>query len=217
MVRLDKSSLVLATGLSVLAGYVDAIGLRIVLDSSIFGDWGTGVAQGLQIAVLIVALLGVFIIGVVGGSLASRLAARQPRLAVLAIVALLLAAAAGLNAAQLSLGAVIAVALAVGASNSVFQSEGNIPVGLLFLTATLVGLGEGISAAITGGNRTAWTTYLLLFLTTAIGALLGWSALLQLGPSALWVAAGAAAALAVLSTIIGRKEPPISTPSRPTA
>lgn len=205
MVRLDKPSLVLAAGLSALAGYVDAVGLRIVIDSLTSGGWQADLAHGLELGVLVVGLLVCFVIGVAGGSLARGLAHKRPRLAVLAVVTLLLAAAAGLNAAHMSLPAVFAVVLAVGASNSVFQLEGNVHVGLLFLMATLVGLGEGIATAITGAGYGRWGLHLLLFLTTAIGGVLGWSALPQLGTLALWIAAGAAAALAVLSILIGRK------------
>jgi uncharacterized membrane protein YoaK (UPF0700 family) len=217
MVRLDKPSLVLAAGLSAVASYVDAVGLRIVLGSSVFESWQADFAHGLELGVIVVGLLVCFVVGVAGGSLAGGLARKGPRLAVLAVVTLLLAVAAGLNAGHLSLPAVFAVVLAVGASNSVFQQEGNVHVGLLFLMATLVGLGESISAALTGSRRTEWGLHLLLFLTTAIGAVLGWSALPQLGTLALWIAAGATAALALLAITIGRKGPPLGGQPRPLA
>jgi len=214
MVRFDKPSLLLAAGLSIVAGYVDAVGLRIVIDSAISGGWQADFAHGIELGALIVALLACFVIGVAGGSLARGLAHKRSRLAVLAIVTLLLAAAAGLNAAHISLPAAFVVVLAVGASNSVFQEDGNVHVGLLFLMATLVGLGEGIAAAITGAERGGWGLHLLLFLTTVIGAVLGWSALPQLGAFALWIGAGAAAALAMLSIMTGRKGPPVAVQPR---
>ena len=217
MVRLDKPSLLLAASLSVVAGYVDAVGLRIFLDSLASGGWQADFAHGIELGVLVVGLLACFVIGVAGGSLARGLAHKRSQFAVLAVVTLLLAAAAWLDAAHMSLPAVFAVVLAVGASNSVFQQEGNVHVGLLFLMAMLVELGESISAALTGARRAGWGLHLLLFLTTAIGAVLGWSALPQLGTLALWIAAGAAAALALLAIMIGRRGPPVGVQPRPLA
>ena len=101
MIRYDKSVQALAVGLSALAGYVDAIGF-IELGGffvSFMSGNSTRLAVGLiersHDAGVAAGLIGLFVIGVIAGSLAGRYAKAHRRPVVLMLVsALLLVAAA---------------------------------------------------------------------------------------------------------------------------
>lgn len=209
MVHTGKPTRLLAACLSALAGFVDAIGfiqLGGFFVSFMSGNstrLGVGLAEGAQPAVLAASLIGTFVTGVVLGSLAGQAAGRHRRPAVLILVAALLAIAAWTGAQGAGGLAVVAMVLAMGAENAVFEHNGEVRIGLTYMTGTLVKLGQRLAAAILGGDRFAWTPYLLLWLGLAAGAATGAALYPQLGLGALWIAAAAAAALAVAAWRIG--------------
>ncbi|PTS90741.1 hypothetical protein DBR21_03100 [Caulobacter sp. HMWF009] len=119
------------------------------------------------------------------------------RAMVMGLEALLLATAAGL----ISLGhdpvGVAAMVLAMGAENAVFQRNGDVGVGLTYMTGALVKAGQRIAAALTGGDRWAWGPYVMLWAGLTLGGALGALAYLRLGVLALWGAATVLAGLAL--------------------
>ena len=201
---------VLAICLSALAGYVDAIGyltlggffvsfmsgnstrLAVGLASIVTG--GTGAA-----ALIAATLVGSFVAGVVAGSVVGNAAGRHRRSAVLVLVAVILGTATLLGN---GLGAAVAMALAMGAENAVFERDGEIHIGLTYMTGTLVKLGHRLATAMLGGPRFAWLPYLLLWAGLVTGAVIGAFAYSTLGSTALLAGAATALLLAVVAAYL---------------
>jgi len=202
--RYDRRVRALAACLSALAGYVDAIGfikLGGFFVSFMSGNstrLGVGLAQGSLHAVVAAGLIGTFVLGVVAGSLTGHIARAHRQPAVLGLVALLLALAASLNMVGATSFAIAATALAMGAENAVFEQNGEVQIGLTYMTGTLVKLGQRLSAALLGGDRLAWAPYLFLWLGLVLGACAGAAIYPYLGLNGLWIAAGVAATMALV-------------------
>jgi uncharacterized membrane protein YoaK (UPF0700 family) len=205
MTRYDKRVIALAVCLSALAGYVDALGflkLNGFFVSFMSGNstrLAVGLARGAPDAAMAAGLIVVFVVGVVLGSLTGHFAGARRRPAVLGGVALLLALAAGLNALGASRGAVIAMGLAMGAENAVFEEDGEVRIGLTYMTGTLVKVGQRLATALRGGSPFAWASYLWLWVGLAAGGIAGAVSYSYVGLGGLWVAAVIAAGLAVVS------------------
>lgn len=203
MIRTERRLKVLAMGLSALAGFVDAIGflqLGGYFVSFMSGNttrFATGLADGAAPAAIAAGLIACFVLGVMLGTFIGGRAGPHRAMAVLWLVAALLASAAllaGLNAATL---AVAIMAMAMGAENAVFVREGEVHIGLTYMTGTLVKFGQHLTAALTGGPRWGWRPYLFLWLGLAGGAVLGALTYARLGMNDLWLAAAAAAMFAI--------------------
>lgn len=69
------------------------------------------------------------------------------------------------------------------------------------MTGALVKLGQGVVTALTGGSRTAWLRYLVMWLAIATGATLGALAFTVGGVAALWLAAAICAAATPFSAL----------------
>jgi uncharacterized membrane protein YoaK (UPF0700 family) len=137
--------------------------------------------------------------GVMAGTLAGHAARRHRPAVILTLVAVLLATAALLGMLGLAQGAVIAMTLAMGAENAVFTREGEVHIGLTYMTGTLVKLGQRLTAALLGGGDTGWGSYLLLWLGLTAGAVAGAMLYPWLGLNNLWLATAAAAGCAALA------------------
>lgn len=205
MIRYDRRVRLLAASLSALAGFVDAIGFLSLggyFVSFMSGNTtrlAVGLAQGTQQALVAGAMIASFVLGVMAGTLTGR-AGPLPRAArILTLVALLLAAAALLGQLHLRFVAAVAMAMAMGAENAVFEQQGEVHVGLTYMTGTLVKLGQHLTRALTGGRHFGWLPYLLLWLGLASGAVVGALVYPALGLSALWPASAVAALSAVIA------------------
>ncbi|HXC55410.1 MAG TPA: YoaK family protein [Rhizomicrobium sp.] len=216
MTRFDRRVRLLAAFLSALAGYVDAIGFLKL--GGFFVSFMSGnstrlavaLAQGSWQAVEGAGLIGSFVAGVIVGAFIGHIAKGHRRLAVLLVVATLLALAAALNRMGIVPAAIAAMALAMGAENAVFERDGEVQIGLTYMTGTLVKMGRGIAAALLGGAPFAWLPYLLLWFGLICGAVLGAVAYPYLGLDGLWPAAAYAAACAVVAARLERDEPQIA-------
>lgn len=203
-----RRDVALAAALSGVAGYVDAIGflkLGGFFVSFMSGNstrLGVGLATGhVGAALTALGIVALFVTGVVLGALLARRVGEGRRAAVLALEAGLLAVSAGLFMAGFDVAGVAAMVLAMGAENAVFQRNGDVGVGLTYMTGTLVKAGQRIAAAMTGGDRWAWGPFLLLWAGLTAGGALGATAYLLVGTLALWGAAGIVAGLAGLRFI----------------
>lgn len=214
MIRYERRYWVLAASLAALAGYVDAIGflqLGGFFVSFMSGNstrLAVGIAWNAAAASLAGALLVAFVLGVILGAVAAAWAGphhRKPR--VLMLVTLLLAVGALMEQTWGGLWPALAMANAMGAVNSVFQRNGEVTVGVTYMTGTLVKLGQHIASALMGGKRWNWLPYLFLWGALVGGATLGAVAYAQLGPTAVWAAVIFAAALAVYAAALGPTEP----------
>jgi uncharacterized membrane protein YoaK (UPF0700 family) len=95
--------------------------------------------------------------------------------------------------------AVPLLAFAMGAENTVFSEDGEVRIGLTYMTGALVKLGKRLTAALFGEDRGGWAPYLLLWLALAVGAALGAMSYRWFGTAALWAGALATALLGVLA------------------
>lgn len=210
MLRYRRRQRLLAMCLSALAGYVDALGylqLGGFFVSFMSGNstrLAIGIVSDAHAALLSIGLIASFVCGVMAGTLAGRVAPPAYRSSiVLALVAVLLALGAGFDAIGFGVAAIVATALAMGAENAVFERDGEVSIGVTYMTGTLVKLGQRLAGALTGGARWAWLSYLMLWASLVCGAAFGAAVYPSMGLGALWLAAPAAAALAAAAAFTG--------------
>ncbi len=216
MRRLTPAAALATVLLAALAGIVDALAFRALggfFASFMSGNstrFGLGLAEGWNgAAATAAALLLAFVCGAMLGTIAG--AAASDRLgegrrgeAVMGLVTLLLAAGAALSAfAPLTL-AMLPLAMAMGAQNGVVAPDGEVRVGLTYMTGTLVRIGQRLARRLLGeagvpGLRRELLLWLGFVAGVTAGAV-GWN---WLGLAALWVAAALAASLTMLVARVG--------------
>jgi uncharacterized membrane protein YoaK (UPF0700 family) len=200
LLRSDRRLLALAVALSGLAGFVDSLGFLSA--GGFFVSFMSGNSTRLAVAlsegsaaVLTGAgLIAGFVIGVVLGGLVGHHAGPARRPAVLAFVCALLvtAAIAAPFSPPLALAAMV---LAMGAENAALADNGEVRVGLTYMTGALVRVGQALANALTGRDPGHWRADLGLWLGLVTGAVAGALSYGSIGLGALWIAAGLAAAL----------------------
>lgn len=205
MRRYDRPLIAAAIGLAGLAGFVDAlgfVGLGGFFVSFMSGNTtrlGVALGAGEQAAAMRGgALILTFLLGVIGGTLIAQAMPGRRKPAVLAAVTLILTAAALCHQAARDPAALFLLAAAMGVENGTFQRDGEVTIGLTYMTGTLVRFGQRIALALAGGERWAWLPHLLLWLGFLAGVVAGTAAYRQAGLDALWIAAGAAAGLTLI-------------------
>lgn len=212
MLRHDRPVQSLAICLAGVAGYVDAVGFietRGSFVSFMSGNTtrlGVGIASLSPAAATAAGLIATFVVGVAAGTLTGHAAGQHRRPAVLLLVAALLGTAALAGILQLRVVSLAVTALAMGADNAVFEQDGEISIGLTYMTGTLVRLGQRFALALRGGDPFGWTSYLKLWLGLLTGAVLGATADHRFGLAALWGAALAAALLAGAAAGLDRRQ-----------
>jgi uncharacterized membrane protein YoaK (UPF0700 family) len=195
MMHTDRRVTLLAAWLSALAGFVDATaflalgGFFVSFMSGNTTRLAVDLADGARAAGIAGALIALFVTGVVMGTMAGRAGGPRRAVFVLGLVTLLLALAALAGSFDFLAGAAILMALAMGAENAVFERDGEVQIGLTYMTGTLVKLGQHLTRAMTGGPRWAWRPYLLLWLGLAGGAVAGALCWPHLELNGLWLAA----------------------------
>jgi uncharacterized membrane protein YoaK (UPF0700 family) len=207
MNQYPRRTILLAVCLSGLAGYVDAIGFLHLGGFFVSFMSGNSTRLGAAIAALDfqhAAIAGGIILsfvgGVVGGEVASALIGeRWRRATALLLQAVLLIVAAALSAAGLAWSGVVAMAAGMGIENTIFRRNGEVSIGLTYMTGTLVKMGQHLSAALTGGSRTGWLPYFFLWVGLLSGSVLGAAVFMRIGLDGLWFAGAAAAAFGLFS------------------
>ncbi len=203
MQSLNRRSVAFGACLSLLAGYVDAIGfldLGGFFVSFMSGNttrMGIGAGRGnAEWVLLALGLIVLFVAGVVGGSLLSRKVGEDRRRpAVLWSVAGLLAVGAMLHAAMhVRLGTACMV-MAMGLENTVLRRN-SISIGLTYMTGNLVRMGHAIADSFHGGQKRDILRYLIIWVGLVLGAASGALAHQHIDMSSLWLSAGFAAILA---------------------
>ncbi|CCW17638.1 protein of unknown function DUF1275 [Sphingobium indicum BiD32] len=206
MLSLESRSGTLALCFSALAGYVDAVGfikLGGFFVSSVIADvtrMGVSFAQGSTLAGIAALLIGAFVVGVMVGSVIGAKMPGQRQPAVLAMVAMLLVLAAGTAVAGWLLCTGAIMALAMGGLNAVFEEDDQLYFGSIFMTGTLVKLGEEIAQPT--GRGFGWVPYLMLWLALVAGATIGALVCGVLSFGALWIAAVFAGLLAAFTASV---------------
>lgn len=181
----------MAVALSLLAGFVDALGFMhlggyfVSFMSGNSTQMAAVLPDGLAGAILPLALVVLFVLGVMVGTLAEQRLSASLGLLVLAA---LLGVATALAAMRLDDAAIMITPFVMGAMNTVLRS-GQGAMAVTYMTGNLVKLGQTIVAAVQGGPRWAWLPYLLLWLGLLVGALCGALAYGEIGLVALWLPA----------------------------
>lgn len=185
-----------------LAGYVDALGFLYLggFFVSFMSGNSTRLAVGLSThlsdAAMAAGLIGSFVVGVMLGSFGGRVIQRSRHSALIYLIAVMLSAAALLAMFGANWAAAAVLAMAMGAENALFERDGEVQIGLTYMTGTLVKFGQHLLSALMGGDRLGWLPYLLLWIGLVSGAILGALSYRLVGHFAIWVAAGAALLLA---------------------
>jgi len=212
MRRYARSHIALAIGAAALAGYVDAIGFLSL--EGFFVSFMSGNTTRLAVglagipgeALVAGRLIAAFLLGVIIGSLLGRLGGWRRQPMILALVGLMIAAGAAAGAYGLPAIATLLVAAAMGAENTTFERDGEVAIGLTYMTGALVKLGQRIASAITGGPKFAWAPYALLWIGLAAGAVTGAVTWPMVGLGGLWAAAAGAFALAAAALIMAARD-----------
>ncbi len=201
MIRYRFRPRAFAVCLSALAGFTDAVGFMALggyFVSFMSGNstrLAVGLAERSHQAIMAGGLVAAFVGGVVAGSLIGRSISRRRSVVILLVVTVLLAMAAGMaNRGAVGLGFVV-VAAAMGAENTVFEREGEVSIGVTYMTGALVKFGQRLASALAGGEVFGWAPYFALWTGLISGAVAGAAAFAALGLQALWLAAGVAACL----------------------
>ncbi|MFO0388937.1 MAG: YoaK family protein [Alphaproteobacteria bacterium] len=196
MDTLNKNIYMLAACLSALAGFVDAVGFMYL--GGYFISFMSGNSTRLSVTFiggemnsffLLFGIIFLFVMGAMLGSLVRHFTKAPPvAVSVLVLLTVLLFAAAISFEMGFGYLAIMLMTLAMGAENSTFQRGGDMVVGLTYMSGTLVKLGQKWAEAITGGRKTAWIPYLLLWLGLIAGGALGALSFQAFGLHSLWVA-----------------------------
>ncbi|WP_242414983.1 YoaK family protein [Sphingomonas panni] len=211
MRRLTPAATLVTVLLAALAGIVDALafsGLGGFFASFMSGNstrFGVGLGHGwtgasATAAALVLSFVAGAMFGTIAGAAAAeRLGQARRAEAVMGLVTILLALGAALATfAPLTL-AMLLLAAAMGAQNGVVAPDGEVRVGLTYMTGTLVRIGQRLARRLMGdrtgpGPRRDLLLWLGFVAGVTIGAV-GWN---WLGLAALWVVAALAAALTML-------------------
>lgn len=179
----------MAVGLSFLAGFVDAMGFLhlggyfVAFMSGNSTRMAVGLPDGLAGALLPLAIIVLFVIGVIAGAVMERRLSSSRGLIVLAAM---LGVASGLAAIGLQDAAVLVTPLVMGAMNTVLRA-GQSGMAVTYMTGNLVKLGQAIAASFSGASRWVWLPFLLLWLGLIAGAVCGALMYEEIGLAALWL------------------------------
>lgn len=190
-----------------LAGFIDAVGFRTL--SGFFVSFMSGNSTRLAVNIsqkewsllglVPLGIIALFIGGVMIGTIIRHNVSKKKEASVLAFVSISLIGAAAFGVLQPDYIAVAFMALAMGASNNVFIKEGEVSVGVTYMTGTLVKLGQRLAGRFLAGQKKPWLPYLVLWSGLVLGAIIGSIGYSFLGLQCLWIAAGFSTALVFLA------------------
>lgn len=194
--------LALAICLSALAGFVDVVAFASLggfFASFMSGNTtrlAIGIGGRIEDAILAASLIGSFLAGIIGATVIGHRAGERRGFAILVLVTALLVICA-LIARPWQLTPLLLLAAAMGAMNCLFDRGRDAPVGLTYMTGTIVRFGQNIARWIERrATRDEWVRPLLLWLSFLGGGLGGIGLYWRINLQALWIAAALAASLA---------------------
>jgi uncharacterized membrane protein YoaK (UPF0700 family) len=214
MIRYDRNFQRLAFSLAALAGFIDAIGflksggLFVSFMSGNSTRMAIGIKEGSLLGLAAAALIGLFVLGVFLNLLATaKIGGAHRKVVAMSGVAALLVGAALCESAGFDLPTIGMLCLAMGASNTIFRRDGEVSIGVTYMTGTLVKLGHTLADAALGGSRTDWLPYLLLWLALVLGGVIGAAGYVWSPTASIWFAAAFSGALVVVSRFLTRGLP----------
>lgn len=204
MITQNKQTLTLATSLATLAGFIDALGF--IKLGGYFVSFMSGnstrfavAASHLEPAAFIpFGIIILFVLGVTSGATVRHYSRKSDQTVIMAFVTLLLVFSAISYSFDLDAFAIMFMILAMGAENNVFIKDGQVSVGVTYMTGTLVKLGQRIAARLLGEEGSDWLPYLILWLGLISGAVLGSFSYFLMGLHSLWLAASFSTAILIL-------------------
>ncbi|PVY33724.1 YoaK family protein [Williamsia muralis] len=202
-----RQEICLAAALTGVAGAVDAIGFLSLGGFFVSFMSGNTTRAGVALAAgdlsdfwLAAGLIVSFVIGVITGSVVGHRAGVRRRAVVLGFVALVLAASFAMSVPDVTVFiAAPLLAVAMGAENAVFEADGEVRIGLTYMTGTLVKMGQNIAQRVMGTSQPAtWPRHGALWAGMAAGACLGGGTYELIG----FASVACAAALTAIAAIV---------------
>lgn len=214
MQRTESPLIVIAVCLAALAGFVDALAFTSLggfFASFMSGNTtrlGVGYGTGdMGAALTATALVMSFVAGVILSSVIVRAAAGRGKVAVMLTVTILLLLAAGLASVAPGPIVLLLLATAMGAENGVFHRDGEVTIGVTYMTGSLVRIGQKLANALMGDpDRWGWVPYLALWTGFVAGVVFGAASHMRWGWNALWLAPLAAGVLTAAIAGVTRRE-----------
>ncbi len=179
MHRYDRPRRLLAFAIAGLAGFVDATGYLAADRYFVSFMSGNTTRLGVDLvtdtsrAVIPALLILGFVGAVTVGALLADIAGNYRKTAVIGISALLIAASAFAKVMGFASLFLACLLLAMGVLNNAFRRDGEVAVGLTYMTGALVRFGQGLAAWLRGHARTGWLSNLALWISLATGAVGG--------------------------------------------
>ena len=155
---------------------------------------GVELVERPALALMPLGLIGCFLGGIIIGALIGRRVAGRHKRVLLGLVTGLLGLGAAVLVAGWPMPFLALSAAAMGLANNVFSRDGEVTVGVTYMTGALVRFGQGVAARIDGQGLPSTRGYGLLWSALALGAAAG-GGLCLIAPAA----AAAAAFLAALA------------------
>lgn len=196
MIHTGRRFVIFAACLSVLAGFVDALGFISL--GGVFLSFMSGNSTRLAVSAMEpgavswlvpAGVIVTFVSGVIAGSLLGRRVRRVREPAILGFISFFLLSAAALSAAGLVAPAMACMAFAMGAANTIFERDGEVRIGVTYMTGTLVKMGQKVAALLAGEPAAGLGHYFLLWFGFISGAGLGAIFYNACNLSSLWAAA----------------------------
>jgi uncharacterized membrane protein YoaK (UPF0700 family) len=177
-----------------LAGYIDALGF-LSLDGffvSFMSGNSTRFAVGLidggswSLALIPLGIIALFVLGVMLGRVIRHYHKNMPSTAVLVFMSTALSVAGLAYEVNTPVVALPLMVIAMGAANNIFVREGEVSIGVTYMTGALVKLGQRLAGNLLGEKDTAWRPYLFLWAGLVFGAILGAAGFTFLDLRSLW-------------------------------
>ena len=194
MLLYDKASQKLAIGLAILAGYIDSLGflsLGGVFVSFMSGNstrFAVGLFENIPLGIKLIpfGMIVLFVTGVMAGRCIRHFRQGRASSAILLFMLAMLFGAAILYEVHFRIFATALMAIAMGAANNVFFREGEVSVGVTYMTGTLVKFGQRLAGTLLGEKDNNWRPYLMLWAGLIGGATLGSAGFQFWGLHCLW-------------------------------
>jgi uncharacterized membrane protein YoaK (UPF0700 family) len=205
MLRYDPGRRKLAIALSGLAGFVDAVGFLsangyfVSFMSGNSTRLGVALSSGSDRALIPALLIVLFVCGVTLGALVALMAGGRRKPVILGIVTALLLLGATARSLGSETAMLTAIVLAMGTINNTFQRDGEVTLGLTYMTGALVRLGQSLALWLAGKTAPGWIQWGLLWAGLLSGAVLGAFFQSRLPSGCLWIAAAWAATMALVA------------------
>lgn len=218
MQRTESPLIALAILLAALAGFVDALAFTSLggfFASFMSGNstrLGVGLGSGsAHDAAMAAALVMSFVAGVILSTILARAWPHRHQPVVMATVTLLLLLAAVVATLLPGPCVLLLLAAAMGTENGVFHRDGEVTIGVTYMTGSLVKMGQKLAGALMGdADRFGWLRYLGLWFGFVCGVVIGAESQFRWGWNALWLAPIFAGVLTLLLVSMTRPQPTLT-------